>query len=980
MSTTTATQADREERLDAVLAAYLEAVRSGEAPSRQHLLETHPDLAEELASFFADQDRLDCLVAPLRTAAADAGPSRAGQTLGGYEILEEVGRGGMGVVYKARQAAAGRLVALKMLRAGRGAGAADLRRFRTEAEAVAGLDHPHIVPVYEVGEHDGQPFFSMKFVEGGSLAASRKDARGPAAPREAARLMATVARAVHHAHQRGVLHRDLKPGNILLDAQGQPYVSDFGLAKRLGEDTALTQSGTVLGTPSYMAPEQAAGQKGGATTAADVYSLGAILYELLTGRPPFKGELPVETLRQVLDEAPAPPHALRPGLPRDLETVCLKCLEKEPRRRYDSALALVEDLERFLAGEPVLARPVGRAGRLWRWCRRQPVVASLGAALLLSLAGGLGLALWRAHEVQLHLEESEHLRGQAATNLGKSDASFHLAHKAADDFCNRVDAELAGKPGLQPLRRRLLKEALGYYHEFLRQRGDDPALRAELADAYHRVAWITTEVGAKEEALDAHRQALHLYGELLARSPGSDVLRQKVAATHHNVGMLLGQTGQTAAAVSSYEDARRLYEGLLRAHPGDVGLRASLANTYNNLGNLNRSTGRREDARRLLDKARAMRERLAHDYPGEPRFRSGLAHTLHNLGVLQEISGQPGKALDQFQQALTLREQLVRDDPRAPNYVSDLANSWHSVAAMQERLGQKDKAQKGYAKARALREALARDNPGVPGFQLAVAAGYTTRGMALAASGKHEQSLADYRQALRILEKVTRADPSYYQAHADLSQCYRFIGAEQDQLRRRKDAVQSYRQARAVEERLVQGAPDNLDCRHHLSDTLARLGLDLGHLRQYDEARAVLAEAIAHERVAFARAPQVGGYRHDLVQRYVSLADVELWAGRPTAAAAAVRACPPLCPGDGRQLVTLAELMSLAAAAVGRGKAGLSAQERAEQQRYGEEGLALVRAALQAGYRDFARLRRDPDLGYLRRGETFGKLLLEYQR
>jgi WD40 repeat protein/tRNA A-37 threonylcarbamoyl transferase component Bud32 len=413
--------------LDEVATAYLKAREAGQAPDREAWLERFPDLAAELREFFADQDRFDRLATPLRPLAlsswSDSGATPQPATtlsetlpllptpprsFGDYTVLAMVGRGGMGVVWKARQKRPDRLVALKMFRASDLAAPTDVQRFRNEAEVIAQLDHPNIVPIYDVGECDGVHYFSMKLVEGGSLADHLERFRSD--PRAAARLLLTIARAVHYAHQRGILHRDLKPSNIILDSAGKPHITDFGLAKQVQGSDNLTHTGEIVGTPTFMAPEQARGET--LTTAADVYGLGAVLYTMLAGRPPFRGSSALATLNQVTDFDPESPTRYNPRLDRDLATVCLKCLEKEPTERYESAQALAEDLECWLDGKPVEARPVGSLGRFRRWCVRKPGLATLtgvSGVLVLLLLGGLAASTWLIAK-QRDLAEVAHSR------------------------------------------------------------------------------------------------------------------------------------------------------------------------------------------------------------------------------------------------------------------------------------------------------------------------------------------------------------------------------------------------------------------------------------------------------------------------------------------------------------------------------------------------------------------------------------------
>jgi serine/threonine protein kinase len=310
---------------------------------------------------------------------------------GDYELLEEIARGGMGIVYRARQVSLDRVVAVKMLLSGPLSSPELVKRFRAEASAAASLLHPNIVAIHEVGVHQGLQYFAMDFVEGQSLA--KLLGNGPLPAKRAAAYLKTIAEAIHYAHERGLLHRDLKPSNVLIDSSDQPRVTDFGLARRLEGDSELTLSGQVLGSPNYMPPEQAEAKRGQLSRRSDVYALGAMLYHVLTGRPPFVGETISDTLGQVINSEPVSPRLLNPSVPRDLETLCLKCLEKEPAKRYPTAQALVDELSRFLRNEPIEARPISPLEKMWRGCRRKPALTGLSAATVLLL---LTLAACRA--------------------------------------------------------------------------------------------------------------------------------------------------------------------------------------------------------------------------------------------------------------------------------------------------------------------------------------------------------------------------------------------------------------------------------------------------------------------------------------------------------------------------------------------------------------------------------------------------------
>lgn len=383
---------EREELLAELLANLLEEHRLGKSVDMERVADQHPELAREIRSLWATAMVADHFVSCMAQGGEVTTPTSSSRhseenlprAFGDYELLEEIGRGGMGVVYRARQRSLARTVAIKMILRGELASGPDIARFRAEAESAAHLAHPNVVPVHEVGERDGQPYFTMKYVEGTTLA--KRLADGPLPPREAAEILIPVCRAIAEAHRRGILHRDLKPSNVLLDEEGRPHVTDFGLAKRVTVGSSVTGSGMILGTPSYMPPEQAAGTRGELGPAGDVYSLGAILYHTLTGRPPFQAASPLDTVLMVLDEDPLPPRVINRRADPELEIIALKCLEKSPLLRYASADDLASDLEAFLANEPIGARSTSVkmwVTRIFRDTHHAPLLESWGLLWML---------------------------------------------------------------------------------------------------------------------------------------------------------------------------------------------------------------------------------------------------------------------------------------------------------------------------------------------------------------------------------------------------------------------------------------------------------------------------------------------------------------------------------------------------------------------------------------------------------------------
>ena len=874
---------DREQRLDEVVTAYLRALASGQVPDRQEWLARHPDLREDLADFLAAQEEMNRLAGPLRevvraaatlSQGADVTPGRLqdllldspSRFLGDYELLDVIGQGGMGVVYRARQKSLNRLVAVKRLRGGRPA--EETQRFRNEALTVAELDHAHIVPVYEVGEHDGQLYFSMKLFEGGSLAEHLD--RYIADARAAARLVAEVARAVHHAHQRGVLHRDLKPSNILLDARGQPHVTDFGLAKRVTDEDSLTLSGQLVGTPGYMAPEQTVSKKAPLTTAADVYGLGAILYALLTGRPPFRGETVLDTLQQVKEQEPQRLCKLNPRVARDLETICLKCLRKEPAQRYGSAEALAEDLERFLNGEPIQARPMGALARLRRWCSRNPLGAALGLTIGLAIVGlAVGtILLWQEKR-----QTSDALR-QAERERDAKAQQQRQARRAVDDMYTAVAEQwLANQPHLQRLQKDFLEKALAYYQQAAAEDGSDPDVKAQAASSSIRVGAIQTALGRPEQARQALRRGIAQLEPLIADFPARADYVRKLAECHNQLGAAHLKTASLSDAEAAYKraielwrkqvfdtaewseqrraaqatiqgnlawvltnsgksrDAEEQYRMALATlakavaqHPHDRNLRMSFAWTHNNRGNLYQNVGRYPDAARSYQEAVTLFKKLAEDFPTVPDCRDGWASALSNLGGALEHNGQRGEAIARTREAAAILERLARDYPDVVDYSWELGSALGNLGTSLGNDGNGEEADKTLSRAGVVFQKLVKEYPRVPQYRNDLAINERHRGDLLRRQLKRPADAeVAYQRAIAIGQKLVTdfPDTAEFQSHLALS--YGRFGVLHHASGRLQAAEAAFREALRIQERLAAAEPGNAFYQNTLRETRLNL-------------------------------------------------------------------------------------------------------------------------------------------------------------
>jgi tetratricopeptide (TPR) repeat protein len=765
---------------------------------------------------------------------------------GDYEIQSELGRGGMGIVYRARQITLNRPVALKMIKAGILADDSELERFQKEAEAVALLDHPGIVPIYEVGEYDGQSYFSMKLVEGGNLADRMGSFRENS--KAVATLMIAMAQAVHHAHMRGILHRDLKPLNILIDHHGHPHVTDFGLAKRVENDVELTPSGAFVGTPAYMSPEQVQSHRGSMTTATDVYGLGAIFYALLTGKAPFGGKSVIETLDSVRSHSPERPRKINARVPADLETICLKCLEKEPSRRYSSAQALIDDLENWVESRPITARRVGLAERACLACKRRPAVATLSAAVVLALIVGTVAVIIVQTRANGLLEGQKNDLIVANSKIEQVNSELRGANilldrqrlRAEDREAQAINAvkrfrdaiasepELKNTPVLSLLRIRLLREPLAFFRALRNRLQADGESRPEsldrLAQSSFELGNLSYEIGDKQDALNAYREALAILENRAKAEPASVPVQDALAALFTRMGVLLSETGKPNDALNAYQSSLQIRQKMADANPSDPERQRGIATCYHNIAAVLKTIARPAETLKFHESALRIQRKLAEANPTDAQLQCDVAASQSNLGSLLRATGRLPEALEAQQSALAIFQKLTDADPTNTAFQLKLGQVHLNLGVLFNDLGKLAESLKAFQATQTVLRKLADANPTNIQFRSGLAASYLNSGNILMYNGKETEALKAYESALATYGTLADANPTVTEFQRNRGSCHYNIGNLLTDMGQLDNAYKSHQSGLTIRQKLVDANPSVIQFQSDLAESHYKIG------------------------------------------------------------------------------------------------------------------------------------------------------------
>jgi tetratricopeptide (TPR) repeat protein len=718
MTDDTATTYD-DPRLVAALEGYLAALEAGERPDPSAVLHDNPEIADALADCLAGLDLLHGA-----TVAGHGGEPAAPRRVGEFRLVREIGRGGMGVVYEAEDEKLGRRVAVKVLPLAAGLDPAELQRFRNESRAAAGLDHPHVVPVYAVGCDSGRHYFAMRLIPGRSLAEVIGAGVPPAdRPALAARMLLQAADALAFAHERGVVHRDVKPGNLLLEDDGHVWVADFGLARTPGA-TRLTRSGSLVGTLQYMSPEQVEPRRGVVDHRADLYGLGATAYEVLTGRPPVQAPDRTALIARILTAAPTPPRRIDRSIPVDLETIVLKLLAKDPADRYASAADLADDVRRFLARRPVRARRPGLVERATRWAGRHRKLTVVGAVGVVAV-----VCLQAVNQYRLATER-RHTR------------------EVVDEFYTRfAEQELANLPGAEPDRREFLLKARDHYERLADGWAWSRDDRLAAAQAWRRVADIDARLGRTADAEREYGQAIARLARLVGDDPGWAAARREQAVASNNRGNLLRTANRLEDASRDYHAAAGAYAALVDGGQGTTDDQAGLAGAENNQGLVWQLLGRPAEAEAAFRSARSRFARVAAASPGRADALAGAAACCYNLGTLAAGAGRNPDARGCHTDAVALARRAAALAPWHPGYRCLVARYQVALAGALIRTG--DPAGGASLAREAVVELgrLAEDCRHVPAYRFDLALGCRTWGDALLAQGQPGAAREQYTRA-----------------------------------------------------------------------------------------------------------------------------------------------------------------------------------------------------------------------------------------